>query len=244
MNPEPIAESPLAGIEEEMAALLKGKVPTNAIAYRAFEFSEHIRPRLVSAGFDARFCVDAITPTDARSREQHKAKKLVEKRLRNEGAIIALCGERGLGKTTIAAQIACRIAWEDWQSVFEHADGKRDGVFLRTMTYKKLTGIVSKLKALYGDFGTIEAERLEALAQHYATVNLLVIDELQECGDDSRHKDRILTDIIDRRYAGLRDTILITNQTAHEFQSTTNASILSRLNEHGEVIVCKWESFR
>lgn len=148
------------------------------------------------------------------------------------------------GKTTMSAQIACRIAWEDWQSVFEHADGKRDGVFLRTMTYKKLTGIVSKLKALYGDFGTIEAERLEALAQHYATVNLLVIDELQECGDDSRHKDRILTDLIDRRYAGLRDTILITNQTAQEFQSTTNASILSRLNEHGEVIICRWGSFR
>lgn len=227
-----------------MAALLEGKQPTEATAYRAFEFSEHIRPRLVLSGFDARFCVDLLPPADARSKEQYKAKKLVEKRLRNEGAIIALCGERGLGKTTIAAQIACRMIWEDWQSVFDRMDGKRDTVLHRTIQYKKLTGIVSRLKALYGDFGTIDADRLESLAQHYATVNLLVIDELQECGDDSRHKDRILTDLIDRRYAGKRDTILITNQTAKEFQTTTNASILSRLNEHGGVIVCKWESFR
>ncbi len=116
---------------------------------------------------------------------------------------------------------------------------------------------MSKFKALYADFGAINIDQLEdhrdfiCGAIRTSTgglvsggVDLLIIDELNEASEDSKFKDRILTDIVDRRYSRGLDTVLITNQKDSEFKATTNASILDRLNEHGDIIACEWESFR
>ena len=93
--------------------------------------------------------------------------------------------------------------------------------------------------------GTIDGEKLEQYRTFLTKIlELLIIDEIHEVSEDSKHKDRILTDLLDTRYAAKRDTILISNQSAEEFARTTNPSILSRLNEHGGIISCDWQSFR
>ena len=97
----------------------------------------------------------------------------------------------------------------------------------------------------YGDFGTTQMEQLENYRDFLTKkLRLLIIDELHEVADDSKHKDRILADLLDARYAANMDTLLISNQTQKEFSETTNPSIISRLNEHGGIITCAWKSFR
>lgn len=223
-------------------------------AYRAHIFRQEICDRLRGFGFDPRFWVDELfkQPAGFRESKQKSAMGEVKKYLTGKGSIIALTGDRGVGKTTICAQIAIERLWEDWHSMFSGGP-----VTWRITAYRKMTQIVSRLKALYADYGAFEQERIEAARDHLSGavknsqgglvgggVDLLVIDELNEVTEDSKHKDRILTDLIDRRYSRRVDTILITNQPAAEFEATINPSILSRLNEHGVILPCEWESFR
>lgn len=149
-----------------------------------------------------------------------------------KGAIVALVGIRGSGKTTLATQLIVRRAktpdllpWQYW------------------FPYRKMIDLVSKYKGLYGDFGSINAETLTSSRNALCKADLLIIDEIHEC-DDMKLKGIILTDIVDRRYAAMKDTILISNQTPEEFSSTTSDSVLSRLTEHGKIIPCNWSSWR
>jgi DNA replication protein DnaC len=233
--------------EDDLATIVGAIIPrdmrvTPPAEFRAYVFRTEICDRLRGFGFEPRFWADGLldhtTPKTRESRQAYVLAKTLGY-LRGCGAIVALTGDRGVGKTTIAAQLAIRRLWEDW-----HSRTSGGPVLHRITSYRKLTAIVGRLKALYGDFGTIGIETLEAIRDHLASVELLVIDELNECADDSRHKDRILTDLIDRRYAANRDTILLTNQRADEFERTINPSVLSRLNEHGAIIPCEWGSFR
>jgi DNA replication protein DnaC len=240
---EPVSmAAELNGIVAQLQELASRVPTTEPAIYRAHIFKTEICERMRHFSFEQRFWVDGLlaNPTP-KSREAKQAYVMNSTAgcLQSVGAIVALVGDRGLGKTTIAAQIALTRIWEDWRS--RTSGGP---VTHRITSYRKLTAIVGKLKALYGDFGSIGIETLEAIRDHLASVELLVIDELNECSDDSKHKDRILTDILDRRYAAKRDSLLITNQTETEFRQTINPSILSRLNEHGAIIPCEWESFR
>jgi DNA replication protein DnaC len=106
-----------------------------------------------------------------------------------------------------------------------------------------MSDLVSRLKSLYADFGSIDAERQSNFSERLCDESLLVIDEIHEC-DEMRVKDRVLTDIVDKRYARRRDTILISNQTVDDFRHTANDSVLSRLTEHGGIFLCDWRSFR
>ncbi|MDA1044344.1 MAG: hypothetical protein O3C57_03870, partial [Verrucomicrobia bacterium] len=81
------------------------------------------------------------------------------------------------------------------------------------------------------------------VTRHYADARLLVIDELQERGETT-FEDRLLANVIDKRYAASLPTILIANIEANEFPSYVGASISDRLNETGGLIECGWGSFR
>lgn len=148
------------------------------------------------------------------------------------GAIVALAGPRGTGKTTIAAQmIRQRAECEDlppWE---------------RQPPYRKAADLLNRWKPLYGDSGTLDMDEMRFRRDEYCRISFHVIDEIHEC-EDLKAKDRMLTDICDRCYANRTDIILISNQTQEQFQKTTNESVLSRIQEHGAVIECKWASFR
>lgn len=204
------------------------------------DYKAHIRdtvifPMIERWGFESRFHQEHGMPP-----KQGAMYLRVCDMLEGRGAIIALIGPRGLGKTTIAAQIAIDEAWRNYLSSIRESGAPHYGHVI----YRKAAKLIARYKPLFADFGSVETESLlESLDYLCRHQELLVIDELHDC-DEQRMKLRVLTDLIDRRYSMQRDTILIANQTAQDFAATIGDSILSRLNEHGAILECSWPSFR
>lgn len=221
---------PFADLPGYVAKLLSGKRPSPAASLRDYTWQTEIREHLKASGLPERFWFEV-------ERWHPKQKKVFDackSRLTGVGAIIALVGPRGTGKTTIAAQLVIDRAWDESRAIPCH----------RRPPYRKLVSLVSKLKPVYSDFGSIQAEELRRYMQDFCKLHpLVILDETGEC-EDMRCKDRLLTDILDRRYSHRNDTVLISNQTFESFTQTVNPSTLSRLEEHGEIIVCDWPSFR
>jgi DNA replication protein DnaC len=227
-----------AGLREMMSKM----TPSSPAQIREYDFKNTIAPRLNDFGFDGRYQkLDLLSGPDPRCRMQESVLAGLRTMFRNRGAIVALVGPRGTGKTSIAAQLAAERLWQDWALA---CDASVRGNPCRVTLYRKLGELVARLKAYYGDFGTTQMERMTAMLDNLCSVECLIIDEVHEVPDDSKHKERLLTDIIDRRYAAKRDTLLISNQKKDEFCATLNASALSRLNEHGGIVRCEWASFR
>lgn len=202
---------------------------------RERDFREIIKPRLKGCGWPDRFHVELSEWGEA------KQKRVYEETLRRCsgcGAIVALMGVRGVGKTTITAQIAIKRAWREW----ENAKGSGPAILIPTI-YRKLVDLVTKFKSLYSEFGSIDTEWLMGYRDDFCLYDLVVIDELLEC-PDQKLAYRILTDIIDRRYSERKDTILIGNTDRKGFEAAIGDSILSRLSEHGLIIECKWKNWR
>lgn len=232
---------PLADLSAAVESMLANVKPVPAADVLAWEMKHEIAPRLADLGFAERFrreIPDYGEPKQAKAAAQCRGKLI------QTGAIVALVGLRGVGKTTIAAQLAIeRVrAWLAWHAV--PPEGRLEWPPLGMARYRKAADLVARYKSLYADFGSINAERLAEQRNYECREwSLLVIDEVHEC-DDQKMKDRVLTDIIDRRYSARTDTLLISNQSVEDFKVTTNPSVMSRLGEHGCIIPCSWRSFR
>ena len=231
---EPIHTGEL-GIVEAVEKLLASIEPKSAEEMREHDFKTHIAPKLATFGFEQRYRRDGLCDgQDERCKLQRDKLAKLTNTLQGKGAIVALVGPRGTGKTYIASQFVIDRLWS------EHGTPR-----CTWSHYTKLTTLVGRLKAFYGDMGTIDGEKLEQYRTFLTKIlDLLIIDEIHEVSEDSKHKDRILTDLLDTRYAAKKDTLLISNQSASEFSKATSPSIISRLNEHGGIIPCEWESFR
>lgn len=231
---EPIHTGEL-GIVEAVEKMLAGIEPKSAEVMRDYDFATYIAPKLATFGFEQRYRRDGLCDgKDERCMLQRDKLAKFTNALQGKGAIVALVGPRGTGKTYIASQFVIDRLWSE-----------RGTARCTWSHYAKLTTLVGRLKAFYGDMGTIETEKLEQYRTFLTKIlDLLIIDEIHEVAEDSKHKDRILTDLLDTRYAAKKDTILISNQSAEEFSRTTSPSIISRLNEHGGIIPCAWKSFR
>lgn len=238
IEPEASATASLPKVVGEILSRVK---PMSAEEQRRVQFKYDIVPRMKSLGFEERFRIDV---RDFKNKDQAKVFKQCSDLLRGNGAIVALVGIRGTGKTTIAAQLAAtRI--RDWLDFHAEAPEDRFDDTVKGMPrYRKATSLISEFKSLYADYGSIGSEELTERREHQCREwPILVIDELHEC-EEQKMKDRVLTDIIDRRYAALTDTLLVSNQSPEDFKATTNPSILSRLGEHGCIIPCNWQSWR
>jgi len=210
---------------------------------RAWILKNKIIPRLAAGGYDSRFAVE-IRDWNKEPR-QGKLLAYLMTLLTGNGAVIALVGPRGTGKTTLTAQIAVSLAWawEKFHGSIAKLESRERPPILGLAEYRKLVSITEILKPLYSDHGTIAAEKLIGERERLCGCGLLVIDEKHEVNDLSV-ANRILTDLIDRRYARRRDTIIISNESADEFRRSTNDSVISRITEHGETLECKWPSMR
>jgi hypothetical protein len=153
------------------------------------------------------------------------------------GGIVAFLGKRGPGKTQMAAEIARAGDWPHDKRAFKdgQAQDKR-----QTATYTRAMDLFLRLRAAnHRDAKTTE----KAILDELRGVGLLVIDEFQERGE-SDWENRIITHLIDCRYADQRPTIIIANLTREEAAASLSPSVKDRIRENGQPFVFDWPSFR
>lgn len=144
--------------------------------------------------------------------------------------MVALLGIRGNGKTQLAIALI-RAACE----------AGRSGRYVKRLDLSRaIRRTFAAPAAGRGRAVETEADVIDELAG----VGLLVIDEVHQSGE-SDFDANVLVNLIDRRYDAMKSTILVTNhQTREDFSKAVGDSIVSRLHETGEVIVCDWPSYR
>ena len=166
---------------------------------------------------------DPMDHLDGQRNEKWQARfDWLEQRL-TSGMLVALLGERGTGKTQLAA---CLI--REWIRSY-----------VKPAMYVRAMDIFMAIKRSYRGDAASEQDEVD----RFIRPRLLVIDEAHERGETD-WEDRMLTYIVDVRYGDLKDTVLISNSTPADFKDTIGLSIYSRLIETGGVVVCDWPSFR
>lgn len=135
-----------------------------------------------------------------------------------------LCGPNGVGKTTIAANIAHQSIIKGFTALFTTA-----------------AGMLNELAAIDSD------SALRRRVKHYTQPTLLVIDEVGYLSYSNRHAD-LLFDIISQRYEK-KSTLITTNKAFTEWReifpnATCVVSIIDRLVHHSEIVNIVADSYR
>lgn len=135
-----------------------------------------------------------------------------------------LCGPNGVGKSTIARNIAHQSVLKGFTALFTTA-----------------AGMLNELAAIDSD------SALRRRVKCYAQPALLVIDEVGYLSYSNRHAD-LLFDIISQRYEK-KSTFITTNKGFSEWReifpnATCVVSIVDRLVHHSEIVNIEGESYR
>jgi len=150
----------------------------------------------------------------------------MELRLRQKvgsGFLVCLVGVRGCGKTQLAVELMKFNSRER----------------LKASRYCSAMEFFLAIKGCYSGRKTSE----ENVLADFRSFPFLVIDEAGRRGE-TEWEDRMLFELLDKRYGDMTDTLLISNQSIDEFSRVLGASLSSRMNETGGVIECGWEPFR
>jgi DNA replication protein DnaC len=181
----------------------------------------------VVSGVPARFrdatLAGFVASTDAQRRIAQIAARYVERFDPKAGLGLVLSGGCGSGKTLLACAIA--------NTLVERR---------RSARYLRVTDAVRSIKATYSKTSTLtESEAIAGLV----TPDLLVLDEIGvQFGTE--HEAVLLFEIIDRRYAECRSTILVSNLSAAELEKYLSERVMDRFRETGAVLAFDWPSFR
>ena len=156
------------------------------------------------------------------------------------GGIVALIGGRGPGKTQMAAEIAKSGLFPIDHDERTIINGCRITSDRKTAIYRRAIDLFLELReAAQRDSKTSEKKVLDKLA----APGLLVIDEFQERGE-TEWENRIINNLIDKRYSAGRPTIIIANLTRTDLFAALGDSITDRARENGKSIEFDWPSFR
>jgi DNA replication protein DnaC len=156
-----------------------------------------------------------------RAGEWEETRAKVAERLGN-GFLVALVGVRGCGKTQIGVELMRQVAQALKQPRFCSAMD-----FLMT------------IKAGYKDGGVSERD----VINEFCLPPLLVMDEIGQ-RSESEWENRLLYELLNRRYNDMKDTLLISNQDVGHLTAALGPSLVSRMRETGGIFECKWESYR
>ncbi len=152
-------------------------------------------------------------------------------------ALVALIGGRGPGKTQMAAEIARAGCWPldagEWIGSSRVHRGQ-------TALYRRAMDIFLDLRDANKSGSKISEKDVLAKLEK---PGLLVVDEFQERGG-SDWENRVISNLLDKRYAAKRPTILIANFTTEEIRGALSDSVKSRMRENGKAFVFDWESYR
>ncbi len=141
-----------------------------------------------------------------------------------EATNIILMGPNGVGKSTIAQNIAYQAVMQGYTALFVEA-----------------SQMLGDLAAQDGD------NALRRRIKRYVQPSVLVIDEVGYLSYGTRHAD-LLFEIISRRYE-VKPTIITTNKPFSEWgevfpSASCVVSLVDRLIHHSEIIVLEGESYR
>lgn len=149
--------------------------------------------------------------------------------------IVALLGNRGTGKTRMGAEITRAGLFPT-----DHGEWNGNGVVRgKTSMYRRTLDVFLDLRDAAGSKTRSEKRVLSELEKP----GLLVMDEFHERGG-SDWENRIVSNLIDKRYAAGRPTILIANYTLKEMAAAVGPSVSDRMRENGKAFICDWESYR
>lgn len=186
------------------------------------------RDRAVSgwrtAGFPPRHLKSLGVTRDTPGPWQTLFRRILDRLEQGDGGMFVLLGNRGVGKTQLATDVA-------------HVEAH--GTRAATTLYRTAGEMVAEAVASM----SVDGGGLAAHSLKLARVNFLVIDEWQ-VRKRGEFDDRLLTDVIDRRYRDLRTTLIVSNETRDEFASGAGESVVSRAVETGGIVECAWTSFR
>ena len=160
--------------------------------------------------------------------------KYIRGKLGDQGSLFILAGKRGTGKTQMAACLGRLFALNLVPVRYYRA---ADIYTLIRATFDGEGSELDVLKQMTGELGSW------ANPKSSDAPRLLVIDELHDRGG-SDWEGRVLNQIVDARYGANLDTILITNDRKEELVTKIGPSIISRADETGGIIECRWDSFR
>lgn len=189
-----------------------------------------IESKLNAAGIPAGFRDRTFDSYQATTPEMIDAVRIVREfaegfwsRHHKAGTFLVLGGERGTGKSHLAIASAGAVM----------ARG--------TAMYTRAGDLIRRVRSTWRR----DSDQSEEEVLHLFSVglDLLIIDEvgLQRGTEDEQ---LILFDILDRRYAELRPTILLTNLTGPAFAEFLGPRIMDRLRERAVFVPFKWESYR
>lgn len=141
-----------------------------------------------------------------------------------EAANVVLVGNNGVGKSMLARNVAHQAL-----------------IHGHTVRFTTAGELLGDLAALDSDAA------LRRRLRHYASPDLLVIDEIGYLSYSNRHAD-LLFELVSRRYE-TKSTLVTTNKSFAEWSTVfPNAacvvSLVDRLVHHSEVIVIEGESYR
>jgi len=137
------------------------------------------------------------------------------------GGIIGLIGNRGTGKTRLAAEV---------MRDFARIQGR----------YATAMGLFLRIRSTFGKKG---GESESDIVRELSKAPLLILDEIQERGG-TEWEDRLLTHILDARYGDMRSTLVLANLDRDALALQLGDSINSRLIETGGVLEMTGPSHR
>lgn len=137
--------------------------------------------------------------------------------------IVFLLGDRGTGKTQLAASVACEVCM----------------LYGISPKYYRLADLLGRFKRQVFGEGEDEFRFMTKLAR----IGLVTLDELQERYDTDT-EELILTRLLDHRYGSMKPTILIANLKFDALREVLRPSIMSRAEECGLLIECDWGNYR